>query len=128
LAEAALNDDLVAAGLAGAAGLIVAFDFPRGQVRGYYDPHTGTHYRVPGVFVGVDEALRLKQMAGSRASVGVLARTDHATTRSVVATLPGQSAERIVFDANTDGNTWVQENGNAALLALAAYFSRLPLS
>src|SRR5262245_12157125 len=82
LAEGALNDDLVAAGLAGAAGLIVAFDFPREQVRGYYDPHTGTHYRVPGVFVGVDEALRLKQMAGSRASVGVLARTDHATTRS----------------------------------------------
>lgn len=127
LAETALNEDLVAAGLAGAAGLVVAFDFPRAQVRGYHDPHTGTHYRVPGVFVGVDEALRLKELAGSRATVTVLARTDHATTRSVIATLPGQSAERIVFDANTDGNTWVQENANAALLALARYFAGLPM-
>jgi hypothetical protein len=127
LAETALNEDLVAAGLAGAAGLVVAFDFPRAQVRGYHDPHTGTHYRVPGVFVGVDEALRLKGLTGSRATVAVLARTDRATTRSVIATLPGQSAERIVFDANTDGNTWVQENANAALLALARYFAGLPM-
>lgn len=126
LAEAALNEDLVAAGLAGAAGVVVAFDLPRAQVRGYYDPHTGTHYRVPGVFVGVDEAVRLKQLTGARASLAVLARTDHATTRSVIATLPGQSPERIVFGTNTDGNTWVQENANAALLALAGYFSRLP--
>jgi hypothetical protein len=128
LAEAALNEDLVAAGLAGAAGVIVAFDFPRAQVRGYYDPHTGTHYRVPGVFVGVDEAARLKELAGTRATLSVLAISDRATTRSLIATLPGQSRERIVFDANTDGNTWVQENGNAALLALAEYFSALPLN
>lgn len=127
LAETALNDDLVAAGLAGAAGLIVAFDFPREQVSGYHDPHTGTHYRVPGVFVGVDEAVRLKELAGTRARIAVLARTDRATTRSVIATLPGRSAERIVFDANTDGNTWVQENANAALLALARSFAGLPM-
>jgi hypothetical protein len=128
LAETALNADLIAAGLAGAAGLIVAFDFPREQVRDYYDPHTGTHYRVPGLFVGVDEAVRLKQMVGARATLGVLAVRDRATTRSVVARLPGQSRERIVFDANTDGVGWVQENANAALLALARYFAGLPLS
>jgi hypothetical protein len=128
LAEPALNADLVAAGLAGAAGLIVAFDFPRAQVRGYHDPHTGTHYRVPALFVGVDEAARLKQSAGAPATLSVLASTDRATTRSVIATLPGQSQERIVFDANTDGNTWVQENANAALLALAEYFAGLPRS
>jgi hypothetical protein len=128
-AEAVLDRDLTDAGLAGAAGLIVAFDFPRDQVRGYYDPHTGTHYRVPGVFVGVDEAQRLRQLAasGARASVTVLALNDRATTRSVIATLPGRSRERIVFDANTDGNTWVQENANAGLLALADYFAHLPL-
>jgi hypothetical protein len=128
LAETALNADLIAAGLAGAAGLIVAFDFPREQVRGYHDPHTGTHYRVPGLFVGVDEAAHLKRMVGTRATVSVLAVRDRATTRSVIATLPGQSRERIVFDANTDGVGWVQENANAALLTLARYFSGLPLS
>ena len=98
-------------------------------MRGYYEPHTGTHYRVPAVFVGVDEAQRLKQLAatGAGASVAVLARSDRASTRSLIATLPGQSPERIVFVTNTDGNTWVQENGNVALLALADYFSSLPL-
>lgn len=126
-AEPVLTRDLVDAGTAGAAGIVIAFDFPRAQVKGYYDPHTGTHHHVPGVFVGVDEAIRLKQLAGSTASVSVLAHTDQATTRSLIATLPGRSKERIVFDTNTDGNTWVQENGNAGLLALAGYFSRLPL-
>ncbi|MEV4312938.1 hypothetical protein [Actinocrispum sp. NPDC049592] len=127
-AESLLDQDLIAAGIAGAAGLIIAFDLPREQVRGYYDPHTGTHYRVPGVFVGGDEARDLKQRVGQRASISVLAYTEKATTRSLIATLPGQSDERIVFDTNTDGNTWVQDNGNAALIALARYFARLPLA
>ncbi|MBP2320329.1 hypothetical protein JOF56_000714 [Kibdelosporangium banguiense] len=127
-AEPLLNKDLIDAGKAGAAGIIIAFDFPREQVKGYYDPHTGTHYGVPGVFVGVDEAVRLKQLVGSKASISVLAHTDQASTRSLIATLAGQSEERIVFDTNTDGNTWVQENGNAGMLALARYFAKLPLS
>ena len=127
-AEAVLNQDLIDAGLAGAAGLIIAFDFPHPQAQGYYDPHTGTHYRVPGVFVGVDEAQQLKQLVGAQARVSVLAWSSPARTRSLIATLPGQSSERIVLDTNTDGNTWVQENGNAALLALASYFSSLPLA
>lgn len=127
-AEAALNQDLIDAGLAGAVGLIIAFDYPYSQVQGYYDPHTGTHYRVPGVFVGVDEAHQLKQLAGAQACVSVLASSSPVQTRSLIATLPGLSCERIVVNTHTDGNTWVQENGNAALLALASYFSRLPLA
>jgi hypothetical protein len=127
-AEGVLNKDLVDAGRAGAAGLVVGFDFPRDQVAGYYDPHTGTHYRVPGVYVGVDEVERLKGLVGEWAAVSVLAYVDQGWTRSLVATLPGPSGERIVFDTNTDGNTWVQENGVAGLLALAGYFSRLPVS
>ncbi|GAA3985673.1 hypothetical protein GCM10022247_00180 [Allokutzneria multivorans] len=126
-AEPELNRDLIDAGVAGAAGLIIAFDFPRAQVKGYWDPHTGTHYRVPGVFVGVDEAERLKGLLGSQASVSVRAKTDGASTRTLIATLPGQSAERVVIGTNTDGTTWVQENGTVAMLALADYFSRLPI-
>ena len=125
-AEPELDRDLVDAGLAGAAGLVIAFDFPREQVKGYWDPHTGTHYRVPAVFVGVDEAERLKRNAGGQVRVSVHARVDQADTRTLIATLPGQSKERIVLGTNTDGNTWVQENGTVALLALADYFSRLP--
>jgi hypothetical protein len=124
-AEPLLDRDMIDAGLAGAAGVVVAFPFPHNQVRGYWDPHTGTHYRVPGVFIGSDAASRLQ--LGTRTTIGVLAGRSPAVTRSLIATLPGQSAERVVIDTNTDGVGWVQENGTVALLALAEQFARLPL-
>ncbi|KAL1892117.1 hypothetical protein Sste5346_007272 [Sporothrix stenoceras] len=37
-------------------------------------------------------------------------------------------AERVVYITHTDGNTFVQENGGAALLTLARYFTKLPLA
>jgi hypothetical protein len=123
LAESRLHQDMIDAGVAGAAGVVVAFPFPHSQVRGYWDPHTGTHYRVPGVFVGADARLQV----GKRATIGVIAGRAPAVTRSLIATLPGRSAERIVLDTNTDGVGWVQENGNVALLALAEHFARLPV-
>lgn len=124
LAEPLLNADMVDAGTAGAAGVVVAFPFPHEQVRGYWDPHLGTHYRVPGVFVGSDAAAKL--VPGTRTTIGVLAARVPAVTRSLIATLPGLSGERIVLDTNTDGVGWVQENGTVALLALAEHFARLP--
>ena len=110
--------------------IIFAFDVPTEQVRGYWDPHNGTHYAVPAVFVGGDEGEELKgEAAGTvSATVVVRAETDDATTRNLIATLPGQSPERIVFSVNTDGNTWVQDDGNAGLLALARYLGDLPIS
>ncbi|MGI5498635.1 hypothetical protein [Lentzea sp. CA-135723] len=125
LAEPLLDRDMVDAGTAGAAGVVIAFPFPHEQVKGYWDPHLGTHYRVPGVFVGSDAAARL--VPGTRTTIGVLAARVPAVTRSLVATLPGVSGERIVLDTNTDGVGWVQENGTVALLALAEHFARLPL-
>ena len=53
---ATLHEELIEAGRAGAAGVVFAFDVPGKQVRGYYDPHVGTLYRVPAVFVGSAEA------------------------------------------------------------------------
>lgn len=125
LAEPLLNEDMVDAGLAGAAGVVIAFPFPHEQVKGYWDPHLGTHYHVPGVFVGSDAAARLKP--GTRTTIGVLAARAPAVTRSLIATLPGRGSERIVLDTNTDGVGWVQENGTVALLALTEHFARLPL-
>jgi hypothetical protein len=111
-----MHEELIAAGRAGAAGLGLVFDNPRGQVRGYFDPHNGTHYRVPGVFVGGDEGIQLRRLAarGRPVRIVVRAKPDDARTRNLIATLPGQSRERIVLGTNTDGNTWVQENGNGA--------------
>jgi hypothetical protein len=127
---AALHEEMLAAGTAGAAGLIFAFAVPTEQIRGYFDPHNGTHYTVPAVFVGADEAEQLRTAAAGNvsASVVVRAKADRAKTRNLIATLPGQSPERIVLSVNTDGNTWVQDNGNAGVLALARYLANLPIS
>lgn len=124
-----MQEQLLAAGQAGAAGVIYAFDVPYEQVYGYYDPHTGTLYSVPAVFVGTAEAEQLKALAvqNATARVRVRAKVKRAKTRNLIATLPGQSGERIVLATNTDGNSWVQENGVAGLLALARYYAALPL-
>ena len=125
---ATLHEELIAAGQAGAAGVIFAFDVPGKQVRGYYDPHVGTLYRVPAVFVGSAQATRLKALAaqGSSARVTVRAKVARKKTRNLIATLPGKSAEKIVLAANTDGNSWVQENGVIGMLAFARYYAKLP--
>lgn len=124
-----LHQDLLAASAAGAAGVVFTFDVPRRQVRGYGDPHTGTIFKVPAVFVGGAEAVRLKSLAaqGASARVVVRAKVDRASTRNVIATLPGRSAQRIILGANTDGQSWVQENAVAGLIAFARYYARLPV-
>lgn len=124
-----LAEELILAGQVGAAGYISVFDVPRDQIRGYYDPHWGTHLKLPAVYVGVDEGEALKKLAagGSSASVSVQAERDIATTRNLYATLPGGSAERVVLNANSDGIGWVQENGTVGILSLAKYFASLPL-
>lgn len=122
--------DIEAAHLAGAVGLVQAFNVPVEQVRGYFDPHNGTLQHIPGLWIGVDEREQLKKLAaeGARVRMDVLADVDEQVpTRNVIATLPGQSEEKIVLVTNTDGNTWVQENATAPLLALADWFSALPL-
>lgn len=129
LADTVIHEDLLAAGAAGAAGVVIAFDLPREQVAGYHEPHKGTHYRVPAAFVGVDERERLRGLAGGGTEVEltVHAEVGRVTTRNVHATLPGRSAERMVIVTHTDGNTWVQENGIAAVLGLARHFAGLPI-
>ena len=125
---ATLHEELIAAGQAGAAGVVFAFDVPGKQVRGYYDPHVGTLYRVPAVFVGSAQATRLKALAaqGSSARVTVRAKIARKKTRNLIARLPGRSSEKIVLAANTDGNSWVQENGVIGMLAFARYYAKLP--
>ena len=122
--------DLMDAGLAEAAGVIFAFNVPREDVAGYWDPHSGMHFRVPALHVGVDEREELLALAAleAQATLTVEAERDLANTRTIIATLPGKSPERVVLNTNHDGVTWVQENGVTGLLALADYFSRRPAS
>jgi len=80
------------------------------------------------VFLGSDQAARVEALAeqGATAQVIVRAEWDRATTRNLIATLPGQSRERIVVNTNTDSVNWVQENGNIAAIALARSLGSLP--
>lgn len=129
-ADGALKDDLLEAGRAGATGMVIMFHIEGEQVESYFEPHQGMHYRLPAVYVGIDEAIKLKRYAdeGLTASISVDGEVAPATTRNLTAVLPGQTEERVIFESHTDGNTYVQENGPAALLALAQYFVKLPLS
>jgi hypothetical protein len=131
LADQPIHEDLVVAGELGAAGVVYMFDLERQQVESYWEPHKGTHYRVPAAYVGIDEGLVLKQKALSghvcTVSLAVHATATPLTTRNLTATLPGSTAERIVYITHTDGNTFVQENGAATLLTLAQYFASTPL-
>ena len=129
IAAAKQVEDLIAAGRAGAAGVIFVFNVPRAQVAAYWDPHDGTHFIVPSIMVGVDEGEQLKKLAssGGTANIAVLGERDVAPTRNLFATLPGKSPERIIINANTDGNTWVQEDAVGGMLALANYFAHRPI-
>jgi hypothetical protein len=123
-------DDLSAAGTRGAAGLVFIHGFPRDQVQGQYAPYEGIHWAVPAVYVGADEGARLKTLAasGGVANLGVTASDQLASTRMLVATLPGLSADRIVITSHTDGMNPVWDNGPIAMLALARHFAALPLA
>jgi hypothetical protein len=123
-----IDQILIDAGRAGAVGVVFPWEVPRAQVKSYFDPHSGTRFRVSAVYVGNEQAAMLKQRAeeGRTARIIVRAKWDRARTRNIIATLPGQSRPRIVVNTHTDGATWVQENGSAGVLALARYLGRLP--
>lgn len=118
---------LTLAGIAGAAGVVLLFDVPNDQISGYWQPHTGTRYHVPAVFVGSDQAGKVTTAAeaGATGEVVVKAEWSAHTARNIIATLRGKSRERIVVNSHTDGTTWVQENGTAGALALARSFGAL---
>lgn len=123
-----IDPTLIDAGKAGALGVVFVWDVPGAQIKGYWEPHTGTRFRVPGVYVGNEQAAKLKALAqqGRTAGIVVRAKWDRARTRNLIATLPGQIGQRIVVNTHTDGNTWVQENGSAGVLSLARYLGALP--
>lgn len=125
ISAGAIVTDLQQAAAAGAAGVVFVHQLPYEQVRGHYAPYTGDHWSVPAVYVGTDEGAATK--AAGTARVVVQAERADAPTRTVIATLPGKSPERISIASHTDGMNAVWDNGPIAILALARYFASLPL-
>ncbi|MGH2727632.1 MAG: hypothetical protein ACRDKS_11745, partial [Actinomycetota bacterium] len=122
--------DLKDAAAEGAAALIFVHGFPREQVRDQYAPYEGLHWDVPALYVGVDEGEALKGLAasGGVAHVSLSASDASTVTRTLIATLPGASEERMVIESHTDGMNAVWDNGPVGILALARYFAALPVA
>ena len=131
----AYNDrvaDLRNAAAAGAAGILFVKELPRSQLIDHYEPYEGTQWGVPGAFLGADEGKQITDAiaAGAQPSARIItrARVKRVVTPSILATIQGQSAQRIVIDSHTDGTNAVEDNGPVAMLAMARYFAALPLA
>lgn len=124
------GDEIIKATSAGAIGIVFAWNVSHKYVESYFDPHEGTIYRIPGVFVGVEVANTLKEAAsqGLIAELDIRGEMSPSRTREIFATLPGMTSDTIIITSHTDGNTWIQDNGVSAVLALARYFAAQPVA
>jgi hypothetical protein len=123
--------DLRAAAEAGARGLLFVKELPRRQLRDHYEPYEGTAWGVPAEFLGADQGQAIANALASRHPVTghivVRAGFKRISTPTVIATLPGQSPQRIVIDSHTDGTNAVEDNGPIAMVDMARYLANRPL-
>jgi hypothetical protein len=124
--------DLRNAAAAGAVGVLFVKELPRRQIVDHYEPYEGTQWAVPGAFLGADEGKLLTDAiaAGQQpaARLVVRAKVKRVVTPTILATIAGERAQRIVIDSHTDGTNAVEDNGPIAMLAMARYFAALPIS
>jgi hypothetical protein len=123
--------DLRDAAAAGAVGLLFVKELPREQIVDHYEPYEGTQWQIPGAFLGTDEGKQITDAiaAGSQptARLSLRAKVKRVVTPTILATIAGQSPQRIVIDSHTDGTNAVEDNGPVAMVAMAAYFASLPM-
>ena len=123
--------DLRNAQAAGAAGLVFVKDLPRSQILGHYEPYEGRSYGPPALWLGADEGKQITDaIAAGVNPVGTLtldATTEPTQTKTITATIPGRSNQRLVIESHTDGTNAVEDNGPVAMLAIAKYFAALPV-
>jgi hypothetical protein len=84
------------------------------------------------VFLGADQGQAItKALATGKPVTGhivVRAGVRRISTPTVIATLPGQSPQRIVIDSHTDGTNAVEDNGPIAMVDMARYFAHRSLA
>jgi hypothetical protein len=122
--------DLRDAAAAGAKGILFVKDLPRGQLSDHYEPYEGTPWKVPAVYLGADEGRQISDAlaSGAAASARLVLHASYkqVETPTILATVPGQSPQRIVVDSHTDGTNAVEDNGPVAMVAMARYLAGLP--
>ena len=129
-ARSAIND-LAQFRKAGAVAVILAWtDVSDANAADQYTPFSRPAQGIPGLYVGRDTGARLKALAAAGATATVVLEADvfpDTPTDTVIATLPGASADEVVIvNTHTDGPNATEENGALGILALAKYFARLP--
>jgi hypothetical protein len=124
--------DLREAAAAGAKALLFVKDLPRAELTNHYEPYEGTPWGVPAVYLGADEGKQISDALASgspvTARLALHASFKQVQTPTVLATIPGQSPQRIVVDSHTDGTNAVEDNGPVAMVAMARYFAQLPIA
>ena len=121
----------------GAAGVINAIEGPGNAL--YVDPRFACG-KAPCFMIGGQDAWFLQTVIGKGANAGMLDRLkvsvtltsreqDGLTSANGVATIPGQSAKRIIINAHADGYFQGGDDnasGLAVLVGLAKYFAKQP--
>jgi hypothetical protein len=111
---------------AGAVGAVGVLDLPEEAERGDYAPFFGiVSPNMPAVYVDRDTGASLKSAISSQgpllaAKLVLDATVAPATSENLVGVLPGESAEEILLGSHTDGPNSIEDNGPAAILALAS--------
>jgi len=118
---------------AGAAGVVGVMDYPDAAITGSYLTYDGTIRTAPGLLVGRDSGAILKQQAlqGATANVVVDATVQEATSRNIVAVIPGKNygtaADQVVMiHSHTDGTNGLEDNGPYITVAMAQYLNQIP--
>jgi len=119
----ALLDALAAEGALGAVGIL---DDPEEAARGEYAPFFGEiSPNLPAVYVDRATGETLKNaLSASGPLLGAKLVLDaslaQATSENLVGVLPGASTQEILLGSHTDGTNSMEDNGPAAILALAS--------
>lgn len=117
---------------AGVLGVICIWNkFSEPNAKGQYLPFTTAHQQCPALWVSKDTGKHLKQAALNKAKARLVLQatvTPQDSSDTIYAVLPGTNKEEtLLVNTHTDGPNACEENGGVGLLAMAKYFSRLPL-
>jgi hypothetical protein len=129
---APVRPELEAAEAAEAAGILFLRPLPRKQQRDFYAPYEGLQWKVPGAYLGADQSQRIRNvLAGdphAAATLTIDAERAPTKTRTLLATIPGRSNQKLVVDSHTDGTNALEDNGPITMVAMARYLAGLPKS
>jgi hypothetical protein len=97
-----------------------------------YLPFTSGYKGCPSLWVDEKTGDKLKKLAKKKVKANMIleaAIEKEAETNTIYSVLPGKNTkETIIVNTHTDGPNACEENGGIALLALAKYFSKIPLN